>query len=60
MANVQTKKSTQVATINLLEDAGLGLEDMGRDDLMIPRLNILQQMSKQVQMRMKQIIKKRI
>ena len=51
MANVQTKKSTQVATINLLEDAGLGLEDMGRDDLMIPRLNILQQMSKQVQKR---------
>lgn len=35
----------------LLQDAGLGLQDMGRDDLAIPRLTILQALSPQVQSR---------
>lgn len=40
-----------ISTDMLLEDAGSGLQEMGRDDLAIPRLGILQALSPQVQPR---------
>ena len=52
--NVAMKKSTALADFDdsiFLEDAGAGQEGMGREDLMIPRLSILQQMSSQVNKR---------
>ena len=55
MAKALAKNKGQaVATINdsiFLEDAANGQDGMGRDDLMIPRLSILQQMSAQVSKR---------
>lgn len=48
------KKQTNVVAIDesiLLEDAGSGQESMSKEDLMIPRLTILQQMSDQVNKR---------
>ena len=52
--NVAMKKNTALADFDdsiFLEDAGAGQEGMGREDLMIPRLSILQQMSSQVNKR---------
>ena len=49
--NVSKKKETSVSNINsamLLQDAGAGQEKMSQEDMMIPRLSILQQMSDQV------------
>ena len=49
--NVTKKKETNVSNINsamLLQDAGAGQEKMSQEDMMIPRLSILQQMSDQV------------
>ena len=51
---VTKKKSQQLATIDdsmLLDDAGVGMEEMDQQDLMIPRLSILQSMSPQVNKR---------
>ena len=50
--DVAVKKETAVAEFDdsiFLEDAGSGQEGMGREDLMIPRLSILQQMSPHVE-----------
>lgn len=52
--NVAEKKSTNVVAIDpsiLLADVGAGQEQMTQDDLMIPRLQILQSMSPQVNKR---------
>ena len=51
---VTKKKSQKLATIDesmLLADAGAGSEEMDQQDLMIPRLSILQSMSPQVNKR---------
>jgi hypothetical protein len=51
---VTKKNSQQLATIDdsmLLDDAGVGMEEMDQQDLMIPRLSILQSMSPQVNKR---------
>ena len=52
--NVQTKKETNVVEFDdsiLLEDAGAGQENMSQEDMMIPRLSILQDGSAQVKKR---------
>lgn len=50
--NAVTKKSnTQVAVpddIDLFEDAGMGNENVGQEDVIIPRLKIAQSMSKEI------------
>ena len=55
MAKQMTAKSqSNLTTFDesiLLEDVGAGQEGMGAEDLMIPRLTILQQMSDQVNKR---------
>ena len=55
MANeVVKKKESNVVAFDesiLLQDAGAGQEGMNKEDLMIPRLSILQQMSPQVNKR---------
>ena len=55
MANeVAKKKESNVVAFDesiLLQDAGAGQEGMNKEDLMIPRLSILQQMSPQVNKR---------
>jgi len=55
MANeVAKKKESNVVAFDesiLLEDAGAGQEGMSKDDMMIPRITILQQMSPQVNKR---------
>ena len=51
MANVQTKEKSEVAAFDLnliLEDAGTAGENMTSDDMLIPRLRILQSQSPQV------------
>jgi hypothetical protein len=51
---VAKKGSTEVAAFDesvLLADAGLGLENVTKDDIMIPRLSILQALSPQVNKR---------
>ena len=55
MANeVAKKKSSNVVAFDesiLLEDVGAGQENMTKDDMMIPRITILQQMSPQTMKR---------
>ena len=55
MANeVAKKKESNVVAFDesiLLQDAGAGQEGMNKEDLMIPRISILQQMSPQVNKR---------
>lgn len=51
---VAKKEETNIVAFDesiLLEDAGAGQEGMSKDDMMIPRLTILQQMSPQVNKR---------
>jgi len=51
---VAKKKESNVVAFDaamLLQDAGAGQENMSREDMMIPRLSILQQMSPQVNKR---------
>jgi len=53
-AEVAKKQNTDVVAFDssiLLEDAGAGLENVTRDDIMIPRLSILQALSPQVNKR---------
>ena len=50
MSNQVAKKQESGALVDvniLLEDSGAGMENMSSDDMMIPRLSILQQMSPQ-------------
>ena len=54
MAKQVAKKQEAGALVDvniLLEDSGAGMENMSSDDMMIPRLSILQQMSPQVNKR---------
>ena len=45
VAETSTKSVTAAPDIDLYEDAGSGLETMGKDDLAIPRIHILQPLS---------------